>query len=104
MVDVEFVGQLVDSMEDAVLRLERAIEKGDREEENKMRVFIFDLHKQIGVLLEAKEEGCELARLVHSKVEGLKSEVKKKKDRKKRKKVGKRIRKRRGRKRSKKNA
>jgi len=47
MVDVEFVGQLVDSMEDAVLRLEKAAEAGDVDEENKLRVFVFDLHKQI---------------------------------------------------------
>jgi len=47
MVDVEFVGQLVDSMEDAVLRLEKAVESGNVDEENKLRVFIFDLHKRI---------------------------------------------------------
>jgi len=46
-VDVEFVGQLVNSMDDAVLRLEEAV-AGDRNDEaNKLRTFIFDLHKQI---------------------------------------------------------
>lgn len=45
--DVEFVGQLVSSMEDAVLRLEDAIEKKRDDEANKLRTFIFDLHGQI---------------------------------------------------------
>lgn len=52
MVDLEFIKQLIDSMEDAVLRLEKAIESGDKEEENKLRVFIFDLHRKIRVSLE----------------------------------------------------
>lgn len=54
MVDVEVVGQLVDSMEDAVLRLEKAIDVGNVDEENGLRVFIFDLYKQICVVLEVK--------------------------------------------------
>ena len=58
MVDVEFVGQLVDSMEDAILRLEQAIEAGKVDEENKLRVYIFDLHKQISVAIE--KEGGEI--------------------------------------------
>ena len=47
MVDVEFVGQLVNSMNDAVLRLERAIVGNEITQANKLRTFIFDLHKQI---------------------------------------------------------
>ena len=47
VVDVEFVGQLVDSMNDAILRLERAIAESKNSEANKLRTFIFDLHKQI---------------------------------------------------------
>ena len=47
MVDVEFVGQLVDSMEDAVLRLEKAVAEENKAEANKLRTFIFDLHRQI---------------------------------------------------------
>jgi len=47
MVDIEFVGQLVDSMDDAVLRLEKAMEKNSDDEANKLRVFIFDLHTKI---------------------------------------------------------
>ena len=45
--DVEFVGQLIDSMEQAVARLEWAIKTGNTEEANKMKVFIFDLHRKI---------------------------------------------------------
>ena len=45
--DIEFVGQLVDSMEEAVLRLEKSIESSNTIEVNKLRTFIFDLHKQI---------------------------------------------------------
>ena len=45
--DVEFVGQPVDSMEQAVARLEWAIESKNMEEANKMKVFIFDLHEKI---------------------------------------------------------
>jgi len=47
MVDVEFVGQLVDSMNDAVLRLESAVSESKTDEANKLRTFIFDLHRQI---------------------------------------------------------
>jgi len=47
MVDVEFIGQLVVSMDDAVLQLEKAIEGSKINEANKLRTFIFDLHKQI---------------------------------------------------------
>ncbi len=54
MVDVEFVGQLVDSMSDAVYRLEKAIMGKDLEAENKLRVFVFDLHKQIAEAMGAK--------------------------------------------------
>lgn len=47
MVDIEFVGQLVNSMEDAILKLEKAIESKNTDEANKLRTFIFDLHGQI---------------------------------------------------------
>ena len=39
--DVEFIGQLVDSMEEGISRLEQAIEKKDKLGANKMRVFYF---------------------------------------------------------------
>lgn len=47
MVDVEFVGQLVDSMSESVLKLEKAIENKKAEEVNRLRTFVFDLHLQI---------------------------------------------------------
>jgi len=51
MVDVDFVGQLVDSMNDAVLQLEQAVEGKNKVEINKLRVFIFDMHSQIATAL-----------------------------------------------------
>jgi len=47
MVDIEFVGQLIDSMSEAVLKLEKATENKKMEEVNRLRTFIFDLHLQI---------------------------------------------------------
>jgi len=47
MVSVEFLGQLVDSMGDAVEEMERAIEKNNINEANRLRTFIFDLYRQI---------------------------------------------------------
>jgi len=47
VIDVEFVGQLVDSMDEAVLKLEQAVADDKKDEANKLRTFIFDLHKQI---------------------------------------------------------
>lgn len=49
--DVEFIGQLVDSMEDAILKLEKAVEKKDSESANKLKVFIFDVHRKISEAL-----------------------------------------------------
>ena len=51
MVNVEFVGQLVNSMSDAVLRLDQAVINKKIDEANKLRTFIFDLHKQIAVAI-----------------------------------------------------
>ena len=47
MIDIEFVGQLVSSMEDAVLRLEKSIKDSKTDDANKLRTFIFDLYRQI---------------------------------------------------------
>lgn len=47
MMNVEFVGQLVGSMSDAVLQLEQAIADKKTDKANKLRTFIFDLHRQI---------------------------------------------------------
>jgi hypothetical protein len=53
--NVEFVGQLIDSMEDAILKLEQAVSSGKKDEANNLRTFIFDLHRQIdGVLTGGK--------------------------------------------------
>jgi hypothetical protein len=49
--NVEFIGQLVDSMEEGVLRLERAIESKDNDSANKLRAFIFDVHRKISEAL-----------------------------------------------------
>ena len=51
MVDVEFIGQLIDSMEQAVLKLEVALDGGKNEEVGRLRTFIFDLHRQIDSLI-----------------------------------------------------
>ena len=45
--NVEFIGQLVDSIGDAVDKMERAIDKKKFDEANRLRTFIFDLHSQI---------------------------------------------------------
>jgi hypothetical protein len=47
MVGVEFIEQLVNSMEDAVLKLEKAIAANKIDDANKLRTFIFDLYRQI---------------------------------------------------------
>lgn len=45
--DIEFTGQLIDSMTEAVNRFEVAIKKKRKEEANRLKIFIFDLHRQI---------------------------------------------------------
>ncbi|MBT3398211.1 hypothetical protein HOA55_02395 [archaeon] len=56
MIDVAFIGQLIDSMEEAVLRLDAAVTGKDFNSANKLRTFIFDLHRQIDAAL-APQEG-----------------------------------------------
>ena len=51
VVNVEFVGQLVDAMSEAVLKLERAIKRKKMDDVNRLRTFIFDLHRQIDVAI-----------------------------------------------------
>lgn len=51
MVDIDFVGQLVDSMSDAVLQLEKAIAAKETDKVNRLRTFIFDLHSQMSKVL-----------------------------------------------------
>ena len=47
VMDVEFVGQLVDAMDEAVVKLEKAVASKKDNDVNKLRTFIFDLHGQI---------------------------------------------------------
>jgi len=54
MVNVEFIAQLVDSIDDAVVEMERAIEKNKINEANRLRTFIFDLHSQLANMLRRK--------------------------------------------------
>jgi len=54
MVNVEFVGQLVDSMGDAIVEMEKSIEKNNINEANRLRTFIFDLHGQIAKVVRGK--------------------------------------------------
>jgi len=54
MIDVEVIGQLIDSMEESVLRLEKAIEDEKIDEANRLRTFIFDLHNQVDVAMGGK--------------------------------------------------
>jgi hypothetical protein len=52
--DVAFVGQLIDSMGTAVLKLEQVIASGNVDEANRLRTFIFDLYMQIEVAVGGK--------------------------------------------------
>jgi len=45
--NIEFIKQLVDSMNDSVLKLEKAIKNKKEDDANKLRTFIFDLYRQI---------------------------------------------------------
>ena len=47
VMDVEFVGQLVDAMSEAVVKLEKSVSSKKNDDINKLRAFIFDLHGQI---------------------------------------------------------
>lgn len=49
--NIEFIGQLVDSMEEGVLKLEKAIERKDAENATKLKAFVFDIHKKISEAL-----------------------------------------------------
>lgn len=52
--DIAFIGQLIDSMETAVLQLEQAITSNKFDEANRLRTFIFDLHMQIDAAIGGK--------------------------------------------------
>lgn len=50
--EIEFIEQLVNSMNDAVLKLEQAIQAKNIDEANKLKTFIFDLHNQISATMD----------------------------------------------------
>jgi hypothetical protein len=52
-VNVEFIGQLVDSMEEGVLKLESALQRKDMDSANRLKVFVFDIHRKISEALRA---------------------------------------------------
>ena len=54
MVDVVFVGQLIESMEGAIFQLDEAISSKRFDEANKLRTFIYDLYSHIDKELEVK--------------------------------------------------
>ena len=45
--NIEFTEQLIDSMVESVTRFEVAVKKKRKEEANRLKIFIFDLHRQI---------------------------------------------------------
>jgi len=47
MVDINFVEQLVESMNLAVLRLEQFVLEGEKSEVDKLKIFIFDLQRKV---------------------------------------------------------
>ena len=54
--DVEFVGQLIDSMSEAVSRLEKvANKKRKRDEAVKLKTLIIDLNRQVNDSLRSKD-------------------------------------------------
>lgn len=53
--EIEFIGQLIDSMNEAVLRLEKSVEEKRLEDANKLKIFILDVHSRISELLEVKD-------------------------------------------------
>jgi hypothetical protein len=53
--NIEFVGQLVDSMNEAVVKLERAVKKKKIDDATKLKTFIFDLHRQINQSLKEND-------------------------------------------------
>jgi len=54
MVSVEVVGQLVDSMSEAVSQLDEAVRGKNYDKANELRVFIFDLYSKLDGFLGGK--------------------------------------------------
>ena len=54
--EVEFTGQLIDSMLEAISRLEKVADKKRKKDEaTKLKTFIIDLHRQINDSLREKD-------------------------------------------------
>ena len=51
IVDIDFLGQLIDSMEQGVIKLEEAVRKNKIDDANRLKTFVFDLHRQISAAL-----------------------------------------------------
>ena len=51
MVDIIFVGQLVDAMNEAVGKLDEALAQNNKEYANRLRIFIIEVHNRIGEAL-----------------------------------------------------
>lgn len=49
--NVEFIGQLIEAMEDGISRLEKAVRKKNIQDINKLKVFVFDIHLKIAEAL-----------------------------------------------------
>ena len=49
--DIEFIGQLVDSMEEGVVRLEQAVKANDKVSATKLKVFVLDVQRKISEAL-----------------------------------------------------
>ena len=52
--DAEFTGQLIDSMAEAVSKLQKISKKKRKNDVVKLKTLILDLHRQIGDSLEGK--------------------------------------------------
>jgi len=53
--DIEFVGQLIDSMKEGVEKLEEAVAAKNVAYVNNLRVFVFDLHNKISDAIGGKD-------------------------------------------------
>lgn len=49
--DIEFIGQLVDSMEEGVNRLEQAVAGNDKVSATKLKIFILEVQRKISEAL-----------------------------------------------------
>ena len=55
MVDINFIEHLIDSMGEAVSKLDTSVFQKNFNEANELRIFIFDLHKKIEMEILGKD-------------------------------------------------